>query len=104
LSKSYLRDFRERHIKELEKSMKVACQIRDDKKATARDKNEAIKIIARLLSALQPDRTVEGKKATEGKVEELSENLLKRIYDEYSPKPAPRINTLTEDSVPESSL
>jgi len=105
LSKSFLRDFRERHIKELETSMKVACSIRDDKKATARDKNEAIKIIARLLSALQPDRSeLDGKKSPTGKVDELSDNLLKRIHDEYTPKPTPRIDTVTGDSVPKSSL
>lgn len=104
MSKSYLRQFREDNIGELDKCLEVACAIRDDKKATARDKNEAVKIIARLLSALQPDRTVSGPEKVAGKVKELNPELLKRIKDEYTPEVTQRADNSTEDSVPESSL
>ena len=104
MSKSYIAQFREDNRDQLDKSFKSACKVRDDKKSTARDINEANKFIARVLNALQPDRTIIENKRGDSKVDELSENLLKRIHDEYTPKPTPRIDTATEDSVPKSSL
>ena len=104
MSKSYLKQFREDNIKELDECLRVACSIRDNKTATARDKNEAIKIIARLLSALQPDRTVMDPGKTVGKVKELDPKLLKRIKDEYTPEVTQRVDDSTEDPVPKSSL
>lgn len=101
MSKSYLKQFRETHMQELEKCMVEACKIRDDKKATARDKNEAIKIIARLLSALQPDKSgADATAKTTGKTQELSPEMLKRIHDEYGPKPTPGVNPNGDDPIP----
>ena len=104
MNKSYLKQFREDNIGELDTCLKVACTIRDSKVASSRDKNEAIKIIARLLSALQPDRTVSGPEKVAGKVKELDPKLLKRIKDEYTPEVTKRVDESTEDSVPEGSL
>ena len=61
-----IQDFREEHLGELKKSMAAAIKIRDDPDSTARDKNEAIKIIARLLGALTPEK-VDSPKAAEAK-------------------------------------
>lgn len=104
MSKSYLSQFREDNIKELDECLKVACSIRDDTTATARDKNEAIKIIARLLSALQPDKTVIDPGKIAGKVKELKPELLKRIHDEYTPEATPRVDDSTENPVPKGDL
>ena len=89
---------------ELDKSFKSACGVRDNPKSTARDINEANKFIARVLNALQPDRTIVEDKKDTGKVKELSPNLLKRIKDEYTPEVAQRVDDSTEDPVPKGSL
>jgi len=104
MSKSYLKEFREKNIGELEECLRVAKTIRDSKTATARDKNEAIKIIARLLSALQPDRTVTESKKVTGKVEVLSPELLERINNEYSPTTPRGPDPSTEDPLPKGNL
>lgn len=61
-----IQEFREEHLGELKKSMEAAIAIRDDPDSTARDKNEAIKIIARLLGALTPEK-VDSPKMAESK-------------------------------------
>lgn len=53
--KEALREFRTKHFAEMEKNLKVAKSIRDSKEAKDKDKNEAIKIISRMLGTLQPD-------------------------------------------------
>ena len=61
LKKKDLAEWRQRHFKELEECMNVAKAIRDDPEAGAKERIEAVKIIARLLAALQPEK--EDKKA-----------------------------------------
>ena len=56
--KEALDEFRRKHMGELESNLQVLIGIRDDPEATDRNKIEAIKAIARMLSALQPDRQV----------------------------------------------
>ena len=77
-----LKDFREQHIKQLEQNMKVACTIRDDKKSTARDKCEAIKIIAR-LSRL-PSVTFGDNEEKEKKTSRAYQELEKILNDAFS--------------------
>lgn len=74
--KQALLDFRQQYFYELEKNLKVATKIRDGKSTKTmtcpyckkkfttkgtldKDKNEAIKIISRMLAALQPDQTTQ---------------------------------------------
>ena len=91
-------------MSELDKSFKSACRVRDDSKSTARDVNEANKFIARVLNALAPDRTVTESKKVAGKVQELDDEMLERIKDEYTPKVTPRANERPEDVVPKSDM
>jgi len=64
-------DFRKKYIGELEKCLKVAIEVRDDKKASPRDRNEAVKTISRLLGSLQPERIAPPQKQTSAKEAEL---------------------------------
>jgi len=51
-------EFRKKHYQaEMEENIKIAKSIRDDKTASARDRNEAIKTIARMVGGLAPDKT-----------------------------------------------
>jgi hypothetical protein len=44
------------HFKELETSLRVAMAIRDDPEAGAKNRIEAVKIIARMLDGLKPEK------------------------------------------------
>jgi len=48
--------WRASHLNELELCLQAAISIRDNSATSARDKNEAIKTIARMIGALQPDK------------------------------------------------
>lgn len=78
--KEELKTFRSTYVAELYKCMDAAIEIRDDKKASDRDRNEAIKTISRLLSALQPDKT-EAKADSSGEVAKI-----KPLGEEYKKK------------------
>ena len=56
ISKKDLALWREKHFKELEECLKVSIAIRDDPEAGAKNRIEAVKIISRLLNALQPEK------------------------------------------------
>jgi len=56
LSKKDLAEWRKSHFKELEVCMTVAKEIRDDVESGAKNRIEAVKIIARLLDALKPEK------------------------------------------------
>jgi len=56
IGKKDLAAWRKRHFEELETCMTVAKSIRDDPEAGAKERIEAVKIIARLLSALAPEK------------------------------------------------
>jgi len=56
LSKKDLAAWRATHFKELEESLKVAMSIRDDPDAGAKNRIEAVKIIARMLDGLKPEK------------------------------------------------
>ena len=75
--KNALKEWREKHFKELEINLTVAKTIRDNGDATSKDRNEAIKTISRLLGALQPERTSQ-KNVTAKKVE-LPKEVLEDI-------------------------
>ena len=51
-----LREFREKHFKELDENIRVWKSIRDDEEATDKDKSEAAKNIQRSLGGLSPDK------------------------------------------------
>jgi len=51
-----LTEWRDKHFAELEVCMTVAKSIRDDPEAGAKNRIEAVKIISRLLNALQPEK------------------------------------------------
>jgi len=72
--KETLAEWRQKHINEWEKNLEVARSIRDDPQASNRDKNEAIKIISRMLGILQPEKqtTKEKKEKAEKKEPELT--------------------------------
>lgn len=53
-----LEEFREKHLGQLEKTIEVWIEIRDDAEAKDKDRLEAGKNIARLLAAMQPDKTI----------------------------------------------
>ena len=53
--KEELLKFRFKYIKEMDNSMKVAISIRDNDDAKDKDKNEAMKYIARSLGGLTPE-------------------------------------------------
>lgn len=59
--KDALDEFRRKHIKELEQTIQVFISIRDNEDEQARNRIEAGKAVARMLSALQPDRQVQPK-------------------------------------------
>ena len=64
-------DFRKKYIGELEKCLEVAIEVRDNKDATPRDRNEAVKTISRLLGSLQPERIAPPTKKASAKEAEL---------------------------------
>ena len=58
-------EFRKKHYQaEMEENIKIAKSIRDNPEASARDRNEAIKTIARMVGGLTPDRTGGGKESS----------------------------------------
>ena len=71
VSKKDLAVWRQKHFRELERTLKVAKKIRDDDTATARDRIEASKLVARLLHAVQPERVTQ--KPTEKQLKEKEE-------------------------------
>ena len=56
-----LKEWREKHMGELETNLKVAQTIRDSTTAAHKDRLEATKIISRLLGALAPEKVESGK-------------------------------------------
>ena len=78
-------DFRKKHVGELEKCLEVAVEVRDDKGASPRDRNEAVKTISRLLGSLQPERIAPAK--SEGRsngptiTEEEEEEIKRQIAE-----------------------
>ena len=85
--KEALAEWRAKHIDQWEKNLEVAMAIRDDPDASNRDRNEAIKIISRLLGILQPEKqtTKEKKEEAKKKEPELSKEeieLLEQILNE----------------------
>ena len=65
----------------MERNMKVEISIRDNEKNLAKDRNEAVKIISRMLSALQPDKSDSSKSAQQQaqKVEALTDSEMADI-------------------------
>ena len=59
--KTELAAWRRKHFTQLEKSIQVAIKIRDEPESGAKCRAEAIKIIGRLLGALQPEKTPESR-------------------------------------------
>lgn len=51
-----LADFRKKHFKEMEKNLEVARSIRDNPDEAAKNRNEAVKIISRMLGSLVPEK------------------------------------------------
>ena len=49
--------WRASHFDQLEKSLQAAIAIRDDPDTSAKDRNESIKIIGRLLDAMSPEKS-----------------------------------------------
>lgn len=60
-----LADFRAKHFEELERTIDVFRQIRDDPKASHKDRIEAGKSIGRMLSAMSPAKAGETKQASQ---------------------------------------
>jgi hypothetical protein len=58
-------DFRQAHVEELEKTLKVLVSIRDDTDAGDKERTEAGKSILRLLGAMSPESTKAGDKPME---------------------------------------
>ena len=65
--KEALSEFRAKYFHELENSLRVAIDIRDDTETSARDRNEANKFIARLLDAIAPDKITPDKNPNRAK-------------------------------------
>ena len=59
--KTEIAAWRKKHFTQLEKSLQVAIKIRDDSQVGSKDRIEAVKIIGRLLGALQPEKAPESK-------------------------------------------
>lgn len=78
--KEALDEFRRKHIDELEKTIQVFVEIRDNEDEQARNRIEAGKAVARMLSALQPDRQVQPKEKKEEK-EVFTKAQSKEIID-----------------------
>jgi len=77
-------DFRKKHVGELEKCLEVAVEVRDDKGASPRDRNEAVKTISRLLGSLQPERIMpvnSNKPAKEATLPPEMEEELKQMIE-----------------------
>jgi len=80
ISKKDLKAFREKHFQELETCMEVAKSIRDDPEAGAKNRIEAVKIIARLLDALKPEPEDKSKSVqTLGPIPKLSPEHQKKL-------------------------
>jgi len=81
--KEALAEFRKKHLPQLEKTIQVWIDIRDDEEAKDKDRSEAGKNIARLLAAMQVDKAPASKqsdttpaqkpKATDKELEELDD-------------------------------
>lgn len=70
--KEILREWRERHFREMEANLTVAKAVRDDPTASKKDRIEAVKIITRMLGNLQQDAPapkIDPKKAEDDKKE-----------------------------------
>lgn len=65
-------EFRAKHAKEKENTIQMFMSIRDDPDATHKNRIEAGKAIARMLGALQPDKTSPA--ATKPKAKEMKLN------------------------------
>jgi len=75
-----LADFRKKHFKEMEINLKVAKSIRDNPDAIAKDRNEAIKIISRMLGSLVPEKIEPKARATPtDKDKKLTKEEIKEI-------------------------
>ena len=66
-------EFRNKHIKEMERNMEVAISIRDNPMASNKDRNEAVKIISRMLAGLQPER----KESTQATAQQMQQLVVK---------------------------
>ena len=56
--------FRKKHFQEMEINLQVAKSIRDDPEKAAKNRNEAVKIISRMLGSLVPEKIEPKAKAT----------------------------------------
>ena len=97
LSKKDLSAWREKHFKELEETLRVAKDIRDNPQASNRDRIEAAKLIARLLHSLQPDKvsTPVAKHPSSlpaHKPPELSPEAREKLRGILSPTPPQNVN------------
>jgi len=80
--KEVLEQFRKKHLPQLEKTIQVWIEIRDDDEASDRDRLEAGKNIARLLAAMQVDKISAKKSETPPeKKAKLTEKELEEIDD-----------------------
>jgi hypothetical protein len=89
--------WRRKHFKELEATLKVAREIRDDSTANKRDRIEAAKLVARLLHGLQPEKvgtpaSRHPSSAPVPKPPELSPEAKERLKGILSPIPTPNVN------------
>lgn len=77
-----LSEWREKHFEELDANMRVATEIRDNPDSSARDKNEAIKAIARMMGIMGNERPKAPGAATQGKAwPELTEAEHKKLEE-----------------------
>jgi len=73
--KQTLAEFRTKHFKEeMSRNLEVAKNIRDNPENSAKDRNEAVKSISRMLGALAPEKVSPASKPKESKKEELTES------------------------------
>lgn len=78
-------EFRKKHFEEMEINLTVAKGIRDNSKANAKDRNEAIKIISRMLGSLVPE-----------KIEPKSKAASTEKQKELTPKEKAEVESLLE--------
>jgi len=72
--KQTLAEFRAKHFKEeMNRNLEVAREIRDNPENSAKDRNEALKSISRMLGALAPEKVSPISKPKKSKKEELTE-------------------------------
>ena len=79
--KEALNEFREKHLHELEETIQVFIEIRDNPEAQDRNRIEAGKSVARMLAALQPDRQVQPKETKKKDEEVFTKDEEKDILD-----------------------